>query len=74
MAGDGDSRFDAVTVVAVRLDNRLRRLEIRFADSAGAEHVVSLPVAAAMDLAGLMSDACTFMTQLKQGNDRLDGA
>jgi hypothetical protein len=60
------SRFDAVTVVALRLQNDARCLEITFADGAGIEHVVSLPIQTAVELANFISDATSFMTRLKQ--------
>jgi len=60
------SRFNAARVVALKTRNDARRLEIKFADNAGIEHVVSLPIPAAMELAKFISDACSFMTQLKQ--------
>lgn len=59
--------FDAATVVALRMQNDTRRLEIRFVDDAGIEQVVSLPVPAAVELAKLTLDASTFMTRLKEG-------
>jgi hypothetical protein len=59
--------FDAATVVALRMLNDTRRMEIRFVDDAGTEHVVSLPVAAAVELARLTLDASTFITRLKEG-------
>ena len=59
------SKFDAETVVALKMQNDVRRLEIKFADGAGVEQVVSLPIAAAVELAKFMSDACSFMTRLK---------
>lgn len=39
---------------------------MRFVDERGQEHVVSLPIAAALELASFISDACGFMTRLKQ--------
>jgi len=59
--------FDAATVVAVKMLNDTRRLEIRLADAAGVEHVVSLPLLAAVELAQLTLDASHFMTRLKYG-------
>ena len=43
--------FDAATVVALKMLNDTRRMEIRFVDDAGIEQVVSLPVQAALELA-----------------------
>ena len=57
------SRFHAATVVGLRMDNVARRLEIRLADAAGREHVVSLPIPAATELAAFISDACSFVQQ-----------
>jgi hypothetical protein len=42
-------------------------MEIRFVDDAGTEQVVSLPVAAALELARLTLDASAFLTRLKEG-------
>ena len=60
------SRFDAATVVALKLQNEARRLEIKLVDAGGVEHVVSLPIPAALELALFVSDACSFMTKLQQ--------
>ena len=65
MASRKQSRFHAATVVGLRMDNIARRLEIRLADAAGREHVVSLPIPAATELAAFISDACSFVRQLK---------
>ena len=56
MAANGASRFDADTVVrtATRIDRG--RLEIELKDAQGKIHVVSLPLAAAVDLGSLISD------------------
>ena len=59
--------FDAATVVALKMLNDTRRMEIRFVDDAGTEQVVSLPVQAALELARLTLDASTFMKRLKEG-------
>ena len=59
--------FDAATVVALKVVNETRRMEIRFVDADGIEQVVSLPIADAVELAKLTLDASTFMTQLKKG-------
>ncbi|HEY7241027.1 MAG TPA: hypothetical protein VH600_17780 [Burkholderiales bacterium] len=62
--------FDAVTVVALKVVNETRRMEIRFADADGIEQVVSLPITDAVELARLTLDASTFMAQLKEGPSR----
>jgi hypothetical protein len=59
-------RVDAATVVALKMQHNTRRLEIRLADAGGAEHVVSLPIEAALELAKFISDASGFMTRLKR--------
>jgi hypothetical protein len=59
-------RFDADRVVALKVQNKARRLEVRLADERGAEHVVSLPIPAALELARFILDACSFMTRLKR--------
>lgn len=59
-------RFDAEKVVALKLYNEARRLEIRLADEEGVERIVSLPVPAAIELAQFIVDACSFMTRLKR--------
>jgi hypothetical protein len=61
------STFDAATVVALKMLTDPRRVEIRFVDAEGTEHTVSLPVAAAVELAKLTLDASSFMTRLKEG-------
>ena len=61
------SPFNAARVVAVKMLNDSRRLEIRLADAAGVEHVISLPLLAAVELAQLTLDASHFMTRLKYG-------
>jgi hypothetical protein len=61
----GKSRFDSAKVVALKMQNDARRLEIKFADAAGTEHIVSLPIPAAVELATFIGDACSFMTRLK---------
>jgi hypothetical protein len=60
------SRFDAATIVALKMQNDARRLEMKFADAGGIEHVVSLPIEAAVQLAKFISDASGFMTRLKR--------
>ena len=64
------SRFDAATVVALKMQNDVRRLEIKLADASGAEHVVSLPIPAAQELAMFISDACSFMKKLQERPQR----
>ena len=61
-----DSTFPAETVVALKLQNGARRLEIRFADAHGVEHVVALPLSAAVELSRFIADASSFMTLLKR--------
>ena len=63
---DQQSRFDAASVVALKMRNDARLLEIRLVDAQGAEHVVSLPIPAGAELAGFLAAACGFMTRLKQ--------
>jgi len=63
------SRFDAATVVALKTQHNARRLEITLADDAGIQHVVSLPLAAAAELAQFIADASGFMTRLKRPAD-----
>ena len=60
------SRFDAASVVALKMCNDVRLLEIRLVDAHGAQHVVSLPMPAGAELAGFLSTACSFMTRLRQ--------
>lgn len=60
-----ESTFHAETVVSLKLQNGARRLDIRLVDAAGAEQVVSLPIAQAVELAEFITDASTFMAQLK---------
>jgi hypothetical protein len=59
--------FDAATVVALKILNDARRMEIRFVDDGGIEQVVSLPVPAAEELARLTLDASAFVKRLKEG-------
>lgn len=59
--------FEAATVVALKMLNHTRRMEIRFVDDTGIEQVVSLPVQAALELAQLALDASAFMKRLKEG-------
>lgn len=59
--------FEAATVVALKMLNDTRRMEIRFVDATGIEQVVSLPVADAVEMARLALDAFEFVTRLKQG-------
>jgi hypothetical protein len=59
--------FAGTRVVAVKMLNGSRRLEIRLADPDGVEHVVSLPLLAAVELAQLTLNASHFMTRLKYG-------
>ena len=57
--------FDAATVVALKMLNDTRRMEIRFVDDTGIEQVISLPVQAALELARLTLDASAFLDSLK---------
>jgi hypothetical protein len=61
------STFSAAKIVSVKMLNDTHRLEIRLADTAGVEHVISLPLLAAVELAQLTLDASHFMTRLKYG-------
>lgn len=60
------SRFDAASVVALKMRNDVRLLEIRLVDAQGAEHTVSLPIPAGVELAGFLTAACSFMTRFKR--------
>lgn len=51
------SRFDAKTVVRLASVNEGARFEMQFCDAEGQNHVVSLPVQAAVDLGCLICDA-----------------
>jgi hypothetical protein len=62
-------RLDADKVVALKTQNKRQRLEIRLADAGGVEHVVSLPIPAAIELAKFILDACSYMTRLKGRSD-----
>jgi len=55
------SKLDADKLVALKIQNPARRLEIRLLDARGVEHVVSLPIPVAQELATLISDACSFI-------------
>ena len=66
MSLSAKSRFDAEKVAALKTHVEPQRLEMRFVDARGQEHVVSLPTAAALELASFISEACGFMTKLKQ--------
>ena len=50
------SRFDAENVPRLATVNERRRLEMRFSDAEQREHVVSMPVDAAVALARLICD------------------
>jgi hypothetical protein len=63
---EANSRFSAEAVVALKIVNDTRRLEIKLTDTRGITHVVSIPLHVALELAGFISDACTFMTRLKK--------
>lgn len=70
MAFTGKSNFEAQAVVALKLHSEAQRLEIKFADANGTEHVVSLPSSAALELAAFIEEAAGFMTRLKRGRVR----
>ena len=61
-----ESRFDAASVVALKMRNDVRLLEIQLIDAQGTRHIVSLPIPAGAELAGFLSAACSFMTRLKR--------
>lgn len=69
----GNSKFDAVRVIALKLDNAARRLEMKFVDASESEFIVSLPISAAVDLGLFIDDATRFMTQLKERRQRSAG-
>ena len=50
------SRFDAQIVVRVVTLTEERRLEVHLSDARGGTHVVSLPLAAAIELGSLICD------------------
>jgi hypothetical protein len=56
MASNVDSRFDAETVVRTATLTGRGRFEIELRDSRGKIHVISLPLAAAVDLGFLICD------------------
>jgi len=56
MADRPESRFDAATVRRLAAINKSRRVEVEFADSNEKQHVVSLPVEAAVALGRLICD------------------
>lgn len=66
VSASANSRFDAEQVATLKAHVEPRRLEMRFVDERGQEHVVSLPIAAALELSSFISEACGFMTKLKQ--------
>ena len=57
MKGSVLSRFDAETVVRLATVNGEKRFEMQFSDAAGKEHLVSLPIEAAVELGCLICDA-----------------
>jgi hypothetical protein len=63
-------RIDADKVLALKVQIEAQRLEIRVADERGGEHVLSLPVPAAVELAEFISDACEFLERLTRGGRR----
>ena len=51
------SRFDAQMVMQVATLTEERRLELHLSDASGSTHVVSLPLAVAIELGCLLCDA-----------------
>ena len=70
MASTGKSQFEAVSVVALKLHSETQRLEIKFVDANGMEHIVSLPSSAALELASFINEAAGFLSRLKRGRVR----
>ena len=69
MALHAASRFEAETVVTLRVMTESRRLEIKFANTQNTEHIVSLPLPAAMELATFISDISQFLARLAKDAD-----
>lgn len=69
MALHAASRFEAETVVTLRVMTKSGRLEIKFANTQDTEHIVSLPLPAAMELATFISDIAEFLSRLDKGAD-----
>jgi hypothetical protein len=69
MALHAASRFEAETVVTLRVMTQSGRLEIKFANTQDTEHIVSLPLPAAMELATFISDIAEFLSRLDKGAD-----
>jgi hypothetical protein len=65
-----DSRFDANKVVGLATLTGERRLEMKFCDSDGKTHVVSLPLRAAVEFACLVCDASDAAPYLVGGQRR----
>jgi hypothetical protein len=66
MPFDTATVFKANAVVALRAVTESGRLEISFSGSDGTEHVVSLPLSAAYELAAFIADVSKFMGQLEK--------
>ena len=60
------SRFEAETVPKLATINERQRLEMRFSDAQSREHVVSLPLDAAVALARLICDLAECTPFLKR--------
>lgn len=56
MANANESRFDAEEVGRLCAVNRTRRLELRFTGAGDRQHVVTLPIEAAVALGRLICD------------------
>ena len=67
------SRFDAESVVRTATHTEQGRLEIELRDSQGKRHVVSLPLATAVDLGCLISDVSESAPYLIGGFRRTNG-
>jgi hypothetical protein len=70
MASSVESRFDAEAVVRAATIAEQGRFEIQLRDSAGKTHVVSLPLAVAVDLGYLICDVSEGAPYLVGGHRR----
>ena len=70
MAKSVKSRFDAEAVVRAATITEQGRFEIELTDSAGKTHVVSLPLAVAVDLGNLIRDVSDAAPYLVGGHRR----
>jgi hypothetical protein len=70
MASSVDSRFDADTVVRAATLVEQGRFEIQLKDSRGQTHVVTLPLAVAVDLGCVICDASEAAPYLLGGHRR----